>query len=266
MITLLGYLLAVGIGLLLGLIGGGGSILTVPILVYLLKIPATLATSYSLFIVGTTALIGCIQQMLRGNVAYTAGILFGFPSVIGVYISRKWLLPLIPDLIFSEYSFSLSKDTILIVLFAVLMITSSLSMIYKKSPPKIIEKKPHLVVFEGLVVGVFTGLIGAGGGFLVIPALVNWVGLDMKVAVGTSLLIIALKSLIGFIGDLQRDVQMNWELLLFFSGCAFTGILIGSYFNKRFSTNLLKQVFGWFVLVVGVVMIVAELAGRLAAI
>lgn len=261
MAVALGYFFAVGIGLLLGLIGGGGSILTVPILVYLFNIQPTKATSYSLFIVGVTALAGYFQQVVRKNVDYASAILFGLPSIVGVYCSRIWLLPLIPNQLITNSWFTLSKDSFLLLLFAILMLIAAVSMLYKKSQPTVsIHKRPVLLFVEGLFIGAFTGLVGAGGGFLLIPALVHWIGLDMKKAVGTSLLIITFKSLIGFMGDIQHGIDLNWNLLFLFSGCSLIGIFIGNHFNKIFPTEVLKRMFGWLVLIAGISIIFEEMA------
>lgn len=206
--AVLGYAASVLMGLSLGLIGGGGSILTVPILVYLFGVDPVLATAYSLFVVGLTSLVGSYSHFRAGNVQLRTAIVFGIPSIIAVYAVRKFIVPIIPDPVFHIRSMELSKGTLLMVLFALLMLMASISMI-RPTKQKAGESKAtpnYLIIFlEGLLVGGLTGLVGAGGGFLIIPALVLLAGLPMKQAVGTSLLIIALKSLIGFTGDLGQD-------------------------------------------------------------
>jgi len=259
---LFGFAASIIMGLSLGLIGGGGSILTVPILVYLFDVDPVLSTAYSLFVVGLTSLIGSVSHFKAGNVHLRTALVFGIPSIISVYSVRKFVVPVIPDPVFSLMSFSVSKSLFVIVLFAVLMLLASISMIRK---PKLSHKSEEvkynytLIFGEGLLVGGITGLVGAGGGFLIIPALVILAGLPMKQAVGTSLLIIALKSLIGFTGDIGSGQHIDYKFMLIFSGFAIMGILIGSYVTRFISNEKLKPVFGWFVLVMGFYILGKEL-------
>jgi uncharacterized membrane protein YfcA len=258
------FLLATLVGISLGLIGSGGSILTVPILVYIVGVEPMLATAYSLFIVGTTALVGGIQNALNKQVDFKTLLIFGAPSILAVYATRKWLMPLIPDPVFTLGTFTVTKSIALMLLFAVIMILASLSMIRtpKKSAP-IDESAPlrynyPMILLEGTVVGVLTGLVGAGGGFLIIPALVLLAKMPMKLAVGTSLFIIATKSLIGFIGDLQGNEVIDWRLLGGFTFFAVVGIFIGILLSKRVPSAGLKKGFGWFVLVMGIYIVLKE--------
>jgi uncharacterized protein len=296
---IIGYLGALIMGLSLGLIGGGGSILTVPILVYLFSIQAVLATSYSLFIVGLTSMVGSLSHIIQGNIQWKTAILFGLPSVAGVYLTRVYILDMIPQEITHIQGFMLTKSLFLLLLFAVIMLFASVSMI-KKVPvtneqllttneelrmdnaqaleqlarnhrqetrnfeQETLNKKQGkikyiLVILEGLTVGGITGLVGAGGGFLIIPALVILAKLPMKQAIGTSLVIIALKSLIGFWGDLKHQQVIDWAFLLSFVGIAVIGIVIGSLLSKKVSNEMLKPAFGWFVLVMGIYIILKEL-------
>ncbi|MCS6974538.1 MAG: sulfite exporter TauE/SafE family protein [Cyclobacteriaceae bacterium] len=259
--AILGYAASVLMGLSLGLIGGGGSILTVPILVYLFGVDPVLATAYSLFVVGLTSLVGSYSHFRAGNVQLKTAFIFGLPSIAAVYAVRKFAVPYIPDPAFYIGSFAVAKGTLLMVLFAVLMLMASISMI-RQGRQKESEKKStdnYLLIFlEGLLVGGLTGLVGAGGGFLIIPALVLLAGLPMKQAVGTSLLIIALKSLIGFTGDLGAGQPIDYGFMLLFSAFAIAGILLGSYLTKFISNEKLKPAFGWFVLVMGVYIIIKE--------
>ncbi len=259
---IVGYLGAILMGLSLGLIGGGGSILTVPILVYLFKIDAVLATAYSLFIVGLVSLIGSFSHFRQGNIEIKTAIIFGIPSIITVFLTRYYLVPLIPQNIISIGSLQITKSIALLLLFAIIMLMASYSMIKKSNPKKTEGEIPFnypLIFIEGSVVGVVTGLVGAGGGFLIIPALVLLANLPMKQAVGTSLIIIASKSLIGFIGDVGADMQIDWLFLIVFSTVAVSGILLGSYLSKFISNEKLKPAFGWFVLVMGIYIIFKEL-------
>lgn len=260
---ILGYILAIVVGISLGLIGSGGSILTVPILVYIMGVEPVLATAYSLFIVGSTALVGGIQSAVQKKVDFKTVLIFGIPSIAAVYATRKWLVPLIPEQLFSVGDFAVTKPIALMLLFAVVMIMASVSMIrQKKSDGTEEEVMPRynypMILLEGTVVGVLTGLVGAGGGFLIIPALVLLARMPMKMAVGTSLFIIAAKSLIGFIGDLQGSEVIDWSLLSMFTASAVAGIVIGIYLSKKIPGQKLKTGFGWFVLLMGIYIIVKE--------
>lgn len=258
------FLLATLVGISLGLIGSGGSILTVPILVYIVGVEPMLATAYSLFIVGTTALVGGIQNTLNKQVDFKTLLIFGAPSILAVYGTRKWLMPLIPDPVFALDTFTVTKSIALMLLFAVIMILASMSMIRTpKATAPIDESAPlrynyPMILLEGTVVGVLTGLVGAGGGFLIIPALVLLAKMPMKLAIGTSLFIIAAKSLIGFIGDLQGNEVIDWRLLGGFTFFAVVGIFIGILLSKRVPSAGLKKGFGWFVLVMGIYIVLKE--------
>lgn len=253
---IIGYIASIFMGLSLGMIGGGGSILTVPILVYLFGTNPITATAYSLFIVGSTALVGGIFYLKKGEVDLKTGFIFAVPSFIGVYLTRAYLVPALPDPVFSLGSFVFSKPLLIMLVFAVLMVAASLSMIKsKKAEASKAELSPTakflLIGAEGFIVGGVTGFVGAGGGFLIIPALVILVGLPMKIAVGTSLFIIAAKSLIGFTGDLQHHAQIEWSLLTTITGIAIFGLFIGMYLSKKVSEKGLKKGFGYFVLLMG---------------
>lgn len=252
-----GYAASVFMGLSLGLIGGGGSILTVPILVYLFTINPVLATAYSLFIVGLTALVGGGFYLKRGEVDLKTGLIFAVPSFVGVYTTRAFIVPQLPDPVFSVGAHQISKPLLIMLVFAVLMVVASISMI-KTKKPRTEHGKPIspmnrfiLISIEGLVVGGITGFVGAGGGFLIIPALVLLVGMPMKIAVGTSLFIIAAKSLLGFIGDVQHQAHIDWKLLFSVSGIAIIGLFIGMMLSTKISEKTLKKGFGFFVLFMG---------------
>jgi uncharacterized protein len=260
----LGYFGALLMGLILGLIGGGGSILTVPILVYLFAIDTVLATAYSLFIVGLTSLVGSVSHVRHGNVHWRTTLIFGIPSIISVYLTRFYIVPKIPETILQIGDFIVTKSVLMLVIFAVLMIVAAFTMISKK---QIVANKTSLntniktmlILSEGVIVGVITGLVGAGGGFLIIPALVIVAKLPMKQAIGTSLIIIALKSLIGFTGDLSGKDAIDWGFLGSFSLVAIVGIIIGSFLSKKIPNEKLKPAFGYFVLIMGVFILVKEL-------
>lgn len=263
MIAILGYISAILMGSTLGLIGGGGSILTVPILVYIFKIPPVIATAYSLFIVGLTSLFAVLGYVKNKLVNFKVGIIFSIPSFIGVFSSRKFIVPAIPKELLHIGNYTLSKDTGILFLFALMMVAASISMIKKKkestAPKKEISEmqKMAFISIEGLIVGILTGLIGAGGGFLVIPVLVMFAGMEMKEAVATSLLVITIKSLFGFLGDLGHS-EIDWMFLGGFSIFTIIGAFIGTYFSKFVPSEKLKPAFGWFVLVMGIFIILKE--------
>ena len=262
-VEILGYIGALLIGLVLGLIGGGGSILTVPILVYALSLNPVVATAYSLFVVGATSLVGAFKNMMKGMVDFKTAIIFAIPAFIAVYLTRAFLIPAIPEELFQIGDFMVTKNLAIMLFFAIIMLLASVSMIRNKrkgtnEETKITYNYP-LIIVEGLVVGVITGIVGAGGGFLIIPALVLLAKLPMKKAVATSLFIIAVKSLIGFVGDVQ-NLEIDWPFLLVFTGISVVGIFIGIWLNQFINGKKLKKAFGWFVLVMSIYILYKELA------
>lgn len=262
MIEIIGYVLSILIGISLGLIGGGGSILTVPILVYVFGLSAEISTSYSLFIVGITALAGSLNYYRNKLVNMKVAVIFSIPSLTAVFFTRKFIMPALPEIIFTIGNYQFTRSMLILTLFAALMIAASISMIRKgkiKDPSA--ENSGHhytLIFLEGIIVGMLTGFVGAGGGFLIIPALVLFAGLPMKEAVGTSLLIIAVKSLIGFTGDISAGVKIDWMFLFLVSFFTVSGIYIGSSLAKKIPGEKLKPAFGWFVLVMGIYILLRE--------
>ena len=260
-LEVLGYFGALLIGIILGITGGGGSILTVPTLVYILNYNPIIATAYSLFIVGTTSGIGTIQNFKKGLVVPKKAFQFAVPSLIGVYLTRKFIVPNIPDVVFYFGSLKLSKDTFLMILFAVVMLFAAYYMLKNNKKNELIErttKSITVVIIQLFFVGVLIGLIGAGGGFLIIPALLNFAQLPIKKAIGTSLLIIAINSLIGFIGDVQNTI-IDWTFLLIFTTISVAGIFIGLYIQKFINEKMLKKLFGVFVLIMAIFILYKEL-------
>lgn len=259
---IIAYLSAAFIGISLGLIGGGGSIMTMPVLVYLFGINPLLATSYSLFIVGSTSLVGAIENYRKGHLNLKATLYFGTTSILTVFVTRKYIVPLIPENIFIINGLNITSNLLIMVLFGLLMLLASINMI--RSTPINLQEQKCKNTFQssklfsyGIAIGLITGFLGAGGGFLLIPALLFLLKLPMKKAIGTSLLIIALNSLIGFTGDLGHfDIQ--WKFLLLVTAIAITGLFIGNYFSKKISGEKLKKGFGWFVLVMGIVTLVTN--------
>lgn len=259
---IIGYLASVFIGITLGLVGGGGSILTVPILVYLFQIKPELATSYSLCIVGITALVGTYRHYRFGNLQFKTALYFAIPSIITLLLIRKFVLPALPDNLITFNQFILTKSALLMIVFACLMIMASYSMIRKKgASAEYLQINYVRLMLIGAAVGCVTGFLGAGGGFLIIPALVFFAGLPMKQAVGTSLLIITINSFVGFTGDLINGVQINLQFLVIISLIAILGMLIGSQLSKKIPGAKLKPAFGWFVLVMGAYIILHEVLG-----
>lgn len=253
LIEVFGYACALIIGVTLGLIGGGGSILAVPVLTYLFSVNEKVATAYSLFIVGASALVGGIKQHYKKLVDWRTAFVFGIPAIIGVTIVRRFIVPELPDVLFTVAEVNFTRRMAMLGLFSLLMIPAGLSMIKdKKQPKQQNDKKAYnypLILIEGIVVGALTGFIGAGGGFLIIPALVLLANTDIKVAIGTSLIIIALKSLLGFfLGD-ALTMNINWTFLSSFTLLSFIGIFIGSYLSNFIDGKKLKKGFGYFIFI-----------------
>lgn len=257
---ILGYFFSILIGVLLGLIGGGGSILAVPLLVYLFKMDAVIATSYSLFIVGVSSYVGVVNFLKKNLVDLKTAFLFGIPSIVTIYITRSFLLPQIPANIISINTFTLTKNMFLMLFFSMLMFASSLSMLKKnvnKETPTT-KKNFGASIIVGLFVGIISGLVGAGGGFIIIPALVFFLNLSIKKAIGTSLLIIALNSTIGFLSNI-KSIEIDMHFLLFITSLSILGMLIGIYLSNRIAGENLKPMFAWFVMLIAVLILYKEI-------
>ncbi len=254
---IIGHLLGLLIGLSLGLIGGGGSILAVPILVYILGLDAKTAIAMSLAIVGIVSLIGVIPHWKQGNVNLKTAISFTPPAMLGAFLgARLAALPLV-------------TDTIQLVCFALIMLIASFFMIRqpKEKQGDHIElsvsqkhqspfKYPWLaIILEGLGVGVLTGFVGVGGGFAIIPALVLLGRIPIKEAIGTSLLIITFKSATGFIGYLNQ-VNINWNLMLTFTTVAVFGVIWGAYFSGKIQGAELQRAFGYFLIAIAIFILI----------
>lgn len=258
---------AIVIGFTIGLLGGGGSILAVPVFVYLMHIEPHTATSYSLFVVGVSSLLATLQNLNKNIIQYKIGLLFGLPVFIVIFCVRKFLLPLLPDVIYKGPYFEVDQSTALMMLFAVVMLMASISMIMGRKEKKEItdgeeeKKQPRnyfLIVLQGILVGLITGLVGAGGGFLIIPALVILARMKMKEAIATSLLIISINSLIGFTGDIGT-VKIDWSFLGLFTVIALGGVIVGLFVNSKIANEKLRKIFGYFVLLMGVFILVKEI-------
>jgi len=258
-VEVLGYISLFFVGLVLGTLGGGGSILSVPILVYLFSIDAVMASAYSLFIVGTTSLVGTFLKLNVQMVNLRVGLTFGLPSLIAIFSTRKWLVPAIPEVVLQTESVVVTKRFLILGVFAVLMILASLSLIRKREESQFEQEysDPYLVGI-GALTGVLTGLVGAGGGFLIIPALVYFAKMCFKTAVGTTLLIITANSLIGFLGDVI-NYQINWYFLFSITVLAMVGIVVGTRLAINISNQTLRRSFGWLVMGMGTLILAKEL-------
>jgi len=268
-----GFLSAIIIGISLGLIGGGGSILTIPVLVYLFKIEPTTATAYSLFIVGFSSIVAVIPKYRHGLVHLKTAIIFGAPAIVTVFLTRKYIIPAIPTEIFTIYEYTVSKSMLTMLVFSALMISASISLIKNNVKEAIAKKNASkemnypLMIVEGALIGALTSFVGAGGGFLIIPSLVFLAKLPMKMAIGTSLLIVAVNSSVGFLGDLtlylnnhpDYSSEINWNLLIIFTSLSITGTFLGDFLSSKIDGNKLKKGLGWSVLIMGVYIMMNEL-------
>jgi hypothetical protein len=257
---IIAYSLAILIGISLGLIGSGGSILTIPILVYIMHVSPSHATTYSLFIVGFAALFGSIKGIKDKLLDSKIALYFGLPSVLSILIMRRYIVPILPVELFKIFGFSITKDFLIMFVFAILMILASVSMIKKRIDlvNDSIKIDTKSIVLKGVLIGALTGFVGVGGGFLIIPTLLFSAKLPMKKAVATSLIIIAFNSLIGFVGSIG-NTPIEWTFLLSFTSFAVTGTFIGIVLSKKISNQTLKPIFGWFVLITGIYIIIKEL-------
>ena len=262
----IGYFGAVVVGLLVVLIGAGGSILTVPVLVYLFHLSPVIATGYALLIVGTTSIISTLSYIRRKFVNYRIAFIFGVPSVTAVYLTRRFMLPAIPDELFTIGSTAVSKDSFLMLLMGGLIFVSATTMVLVKRKYET-DEEPNLntfyytrmILIEGLIIGVLTGLVGTGGGFMIIPALVFLCNLPIKTAIGTALLIASAKSGIGFVGEMSINPDIDYELIFKFTGFALVGIAVGTYLSDKISGYKLRNYFGYFLYLVGAIILLNEL-------
>ena len=264
MLTFFTYLMALLMGMVLGITGGGGSALTVPILRYLVGIPPVLATGYSLFIVGITALAGAANYAFHRQIHFRAALVFALPSFVAVFITRKFMIPALPAVFIEMGNLVLTKNLALMLLFAVLMTFTAISMIVNRRKKDAQEDKPvefhySLIATQGFGIGILTGLLGAGGGFIIVPALVLLANLPIRLAVGTSLLIIAINSLFGFVGDVMNKAEIDWQFLMVFSAVSVVGVFAGIRLSAFIPPKKLRIGFGYFLLVMAAYIFVKEL-------
>jgi uncharacterized membrane protein YfcA len=259
---IIGYFASGLIGVTLGLIGGGGSILTVPVLVYLFHFEPTIATAYSLFIVGTSSLVGGVRKVWLREVEIKTVLVFAIPSILAVYLTRLYLVPIIPPRVLDYPGFIVTRDFAIMVFFATLMIVAAITMIKGRAVEKIGnegERNVIMLILDGIAVGIVTGIVGAGGGFMIIPTLIIFAKMPMKKAVGTSLFIVAINSLIGFTADLQTGHPIDYPFLFKITAIAIVGIVAGTFLSHKIDGNRLKAGFGWFILVMGIYIISKEI-------
>ena len=259
---LLGYFGALIIGLVVGLFGGGGSILAVPIFVYLFHLNPILATSYSLFVVGFSAAAGTIINIKKKLIDYRIAIIFSFPALFSVFVVRRYLISSLPEVILDTGSIYITTKMALMLLFSIVILLSSFSML-KKNKAVIAQKLNNtnysLLLITGSVVGVLTGLVGAGGGFIIVPSLVFFAGLKIKQAVATSLVIITCNALFGFLSDITQ-VNIDWFFLTSITLISVLGIVLGSYLSNFINDMSLKKNFARFILLIALMIICNELA------
>lgn len=257
----LGYFAAILMGASLGLIGGGGSILTVPILVYLFAQNPLIATTGSLFVVGSTAFVGALLSARKKLIDFKTGVLFSIPSFLGVFVARHFILPNLPEVIYAQHGVILTKALLVMGSFAVVMVLASRMMIRSpRGAELVVDQKFNFlsIGLNGFLVGVTTGFVGAGGGFLIIPALVIILRVPIKIAVGTSLAIIAANSLFGFLIS-SSEHHLDWPVLLKLTVIGVLGIIIGQKFNSKVNEKSLKKGFGYFVLMIGSLVLIDQL-------
>jgi len=258
---LTGYLLSICAGLALGLVGGGGSILTVPILVYFFSMEPVLATTYSLFVVGITSLAGSISHFNQKNIHFRVGLLFGLPSLAAVFIMRRYIMPAIPYHLLEAGNYRITKPMLLMFVFSVLMIIAATAMIKKGKQDggqEIVPYNRYQLMLHGFLVGIVTGFVGVGGGFMIIPSLVLLAKLPMKKAVGTSLMIMSISCLFGVLGDIFKHTPIDYPFLAVFCAFAVGGVFTGSFLSRYIKEAKLKTSFGWFVLAIGIFILIND--------
>lgn len=256
----LGYVAMVCVGIVLGSVGSGGSMLAIPILVYMFSQDAEAASAYSLFLVGVTSLTGAVLKQKEQFVAVRAALMFGLPSISATFVTRKWIVSRVPDRIWEVGSFQITKGDMLLFLLGSLMIASSLMMMRDSSVNASVSRPRFgYLIPAGLAIGFLSGIVGIGGGFLILPAMVLLGGLSVRTAMGTTLLMIALNSLLGFCGDVFNHA-INWYFLFSITGLAVFGMVLGVWADKKIASSFSAgKAFAWFTLLAGVVILVREL-------
>lgn len=256
---IVGLFLSLIIGIVLGLVGGGGSILTVPLVHYFFGESLFLATTYSLFVVAIAAGIGVITRIPKKQIDFRGGIVFVIPSMITAFIVRRYVMSMFP-IAFSVGGFELSRDVSISILLIVVMLYTAFRTMFSRKPQVGASVGVPVVILFGIFTGLLSGFIGAGGGFIIVPILLR-MGLDMKKAVGTSMFIIAIQSAVALAGDfsgkaLTTDNPIDWQLLFLITGVTVVGVIAGSLLQKYFSGGALRKVFSYVLIAVAVGMII----------
>jgi uncharacterized membrane protein YfcA len=262
----LGYFLGFVMGMTLGLLGAGGSILTVPILVYCFQIAPLTATGYSLLIVGAIALAGAFTYFRQHLVDIRAGVTFSLPAMLAVWLTRTYLIPALPDPLIESGGFAVSKDNMILILFGLLMLASAFFMIRRsRDAPTVEETQPPegwlrfiVLVLSSAGVGVLTGLVGAGGGFIIVPTLTVLFKLPVKMAVGTSLMVIAMNGLTGFNSDLMSGLTIDAVMLISFMAATLSGMFVGTVLNKLVDPATLCKLFALVTVVLGLFILLEQ--------
>jgi uncharacterized protein len=260
-IAILGYLGAIFTGLVLGLLGGGGAAVSIPLLVYAFQVPPSTATGYSLLIVGFTALLGTVQNIRMKLVKYSALIKCGLPAIISIYVMRRFLIHSIPKVFFSFYGFTLTKDTFILLLLAFFMAMVARNMISAARPSSVPRKQVSYpsILIQSVFIGLFTGMVGAGGGFLLIPLILSSEPMEFRNATATSLTLVTANSFIGFMGDLQSNSQINWPFMLSFLGCSIIGVIVGTTIAHKIDNKKLRLIFGYAMMGIAIFILIKEL-------
>lgn len=250
LLEVLGYVAAIFTGFVLGSLGSGGSILAMPVLMYLFGIDPIEATSYSLFIVGTTAVYGTVKNQAKGMVQWKVVVSFGAPMLLAVAIARALIIPQLPETILG-----VSAGRFITILFAVLMLFAAFAM-WRGRKEKGGHRSIWILVVQGVFTGLLTGTVGAGGGFIIVPVLILGLGLDVREAVGTSLAVIAVNSAVGFVSDmLVGQMNIDWTIILSFTALSALGLYIGTKVAGKLPQAILKKAFAVMVSIIAVIML-----------
>lgn len=261
----LGALGALVMGASLGLFGAGGSILTVPILVYLFLYPPVLAAHYSLFVVGCVSAFGVFWQWREDNIHWAKIIGFAIPALFGMFVIKRLIIPALPQTI-PLFAFSITLNQFILAVFAILMIAASLSMIFlpalnQSDSPETSPPNLPLLALVGASIGLITGFVGAGGGFLIVPSLIFLARLSVKEATRASLFLISINSIFGFAAGTTNWPSVPFRSLLLLVAIALIGIVSGLWIQKRTAASKLKPAFGLFILATGFYILLTARSG-----
>jgi uncharacterized protein len=252
---IIAYILSLFVGITLGLVGAGGSILTLPILVFVVGIEPQYATIYSSFVVGITSLVGTVRNILKKQLHLLSAFVFFIPSLLMMLLVKRYIMPEIPDELYEFESIILTKDIALMIFFAIIMMLASVNMIRgnqfsaDNQDIKDINFNYKSISLQGAIVGILTALLGVGGGFLIVPALVTYAKLPIRLTIGTSLLIITFNSLSAFLFDfLEIEYALDWQFLIIFTIISVIGFFVGIWLSKFIKAGQLKKGFGYFIL------------------